>query len=79
MSGGENQRVTYRTIVCSEPQIASADEPSGSLDNSTGDAVMELLFKAVKERSIRWSLTYNQELAHHDETWELQQGTLHKR
>lgn len=48
LSGGESQRVAIARALAIKPSILFADEPSGNLDEETGDKVMELLFDMVK-------------------------------
>jgi putative ABC transport system ATP-binding protein len=50
MSGGEQQRVALARAFVSEPPLLFADEPTGSLDAATGDAVIELMFTLNRER-----------------------------
>jgi len=80
MSGGECQRVAIARALVTRPSVVLADEPSGNLDQKTGEEVMDLLFKLCKEHEITLILvTHNRELADHcDRALLLKDGALGK-
>jgi putative ABC transport system ATP-binding protein len=49
MSGGQAQRVALARALVADPEVLFADEPTGSLDSASGEAVMELMVTAVAE------------------------------
>lgn len=49
MSGGEQQRVAVARALVNKPAILFADEPTGNLDKSSANALLELLLITQKE------------------------------
>lgn len=66
LSGGERQRVAIARAIIHRPRLLLADEPSGNLDNETGDTVMEILFNLINSQKMAMVLvTHSLEFANH--------------
>lgn len=64
LSGGECQRVAIARALVNRPPLILADEPTGNLDERTGESVMSLLLDVCRERDAALFLvTHNLEFA----------------
>jgi putative ABC transport system ATP-binding protein len=64
LSGGEQQRVSLARAFSNDPEILFADEPTGNLDEETGQIVEGLLFDLNKEKQTTLVIvTHDMELA----------------
>jgi len=64
LSGGEQQRVAIARALINHPRLILADEPTGSLDNQTGERVFELFREIQQEKKLTSILaTHNVKIA----------------
>lgn len=78
LSGGQQQRTAIARALINNPDVLLCDEPTGNLDQKTGDDVMELLLQLNKtEKRTIVIVTHNPEIAARCErTIEISDGTL---
>jgi len=64
LSGGEQQRVALARAMAPDPKVLFADEPTGNLDQRTGEQVIELLFTMMRKNEATLVLvTHDESLA----------------
>ena len=64
LSGGQQQRVSIARVLTKQPRILFVDEPTGNLDKSTANEVMDIFFEYIQKNSAGMVLvTHDEELA----------------
>ncbi len=78
LSGGEQQRVGLARALVAQPKLILADEPTGNLDQDTGEHVIEMMFGLARDRGTSILLiTHDSDLAHRaDRLLHMNQGHL---
>jgi len=78
LSGGELQRAAIARALVADPSLVLADEPTGNLDSTTADEVIELLVSRVREGGLAMMLVTHDPLiaAHADRVLTMADGLL---
>ena len=80
LSGGERQRVAIARAMISDPKVLLADEPTGNLDEATGDSIMDMLQELCEEKQVSLILVTHSAnyAARMCRSWVLRKGILEK-
>jgi putative ABC transport system ATP-binding protein len=77
LSGGQQQRVAVARAIAGEPSIVFADEPTGNLDSTNGEAVMNLLRELHQAGATICMVTHDPRYAAYaDRTFQLFDGQV---
>ncbi|MGB0371167.1 MAG: ABC transporter ATP-binding protein [Opitutales bacterium] len=77
LSGGQRQRVAIARSLANDPPVLLADEPTGNLDEKTGEEVMEIFRELRSEGRSIIMVTHNPEYEHEvDRVIEIRDGRI---
>jgi lipoprotein-releasing system ATP-binding protein len=70
LSGGEQQRVAIARALFNEPSVVLADEPTGNLDEKTGEGIIDLLWNLNRSENVTLVLvSHDETLAERADRW----------
>jgi len=78
LSGGEQQRVAIARALANAPAVLLADEPTGNLDETTADRVMDEFLAVAREQRVAVLVaTHNAQIARRmNRVWQLTEGRI---
>ena len=81
LSGGEQQRVAIARALATNPAVILADEPTGDLDSTTAEDVLQLMRHLNQNLEVTFVIaTHNQQIcAYATQTYEMRDGQLFER
>jgi putative ABC transport system ATP-binding protein len=79
LSGGEQQRVAIARALINQPALLLADEPTGNLDDRTGETILDLLWQMRAQTGVTLVMvTHDRHVAKRGErVLEISSGRLH--
>ena len=63
LSGGQKQRIAIARALVAQPKVVLADEPTGALDSTTSQSVMDLLKEINNDGMTVFVITHEEDIA----------------
>lgn len=80
LSGGQRQRVAVARAIANKPTVILADEPTGNLDSSRGEEVIEMLTQLNRDGITLLVITHDKDVAKHaHRRIEVRDGLVHEK